>query len=353
MSDDDELRERLRSAGVEPTAVEEASGDGRLGMLAVEMALGGHCRHSLTAVAREARLSPDYVRALLQALGRPNPASGERAFTDEDIELARIARQLADAGLPRPEILDAARAIGQANAQVADTLRQLVGNAFMEPGDSDGAMSTRLVAAVEHLGPIVPPLLELTLRAHLRDGIRREMVTQAERDAGRLDDERDVAVAFADLVGYTRLGNNLSAPELGSLAGRYGNLAVKAVRKPVRLVKTLGDGAMFVSPDADKLVASLLDLRRRVDAADPALPPLRIGMTYGPATPRGGDWFGATVNLASRITEAAKPGQLLATEDAIDRARADDWKRRRKRSLRDVDGRLRLYSYEGDALGGS
>ncbi|CAA9550837.1 MAG: Adenylate cyclase, partial [uncultured Thermoleophilia bacterium] len=90
------------------------------------------------------------------------------------------------------------------------------------------------------------------------------------------------------------------------------------------------------------------DLRQRVDAADPALPPLRIGVAHGPATPRGGDWFGATVNLASRITEAAKPGQLLATEAVTEQAQGEEWKRRRKRSLRDVDGRLRLYSYEGD-----
>ena len=68
-------------------------------------------------------------------------------------------------------------------------------------------------------------------------------------------------------------------------------------------------------------------------------------MAYGPATPRAGDWFGATVNVASRITEEAKAGQMLA-EEAVCRESNGAWKRRRKRSLKGVDRRLRLYSYE-------
>jgi adenylate cyclase len=347
MDDHDRVCARLAEAGIGDDVIRAASEEGRVGMLAVEVALGGQPRHSLTSVAREAGLPAPHLRALLQAVGRPNPGRGERAFTDEDIELARLAKLMEDAGLPRTEIVDAARVIGHATAQIADTLRQLVGDAFLEPGDSDEALGARYAQAVDDLVPVVPSLLGLTLRAHLRDGIRREMVTQSERDAGRLATAREVSVGFADLVGYTALASDLSSPEVGAIAGRYGELAGAAAPEPVRVVKLLGDGAMFVSPDPGRLVAALVDLRRRVASAEPALPAVRMGVAHGLATPRGGDWFGAPVNLASRIADAAKAGQLLVTEDVCALVPSGEWKRRRKRSLKGLDGRIRLYSLEG------
>jgi adenylate cyclase len=346
MDDTERLLQRLRDEGVEEEAIAKATREGRLPTLAVELALGGRGRHSLTAVARESGMSLPLLRQLLQAIGRPSSARGERPFTDEDIELAKITRRLVDAGLPRGEVVEAARTIGQTTAQIAEAVRRLVGNALIEPGDSEQALGTRYAEAADQLGPLVPALLDLNVRAHLREGIRRELITEAERQEGRLSDTRDVAIAFADLVGYTDLGSELAAPELGSIAGRFGDLAAAAVRKPVHLVKMIGDAAMFVSPDVPPIVDTLADLRRRVQDAEPELPAVHIGVAYGPATPRAGDWFGATVNVASRITEEAKPGQLLA-EEAVCRASNGDWKRRRRRSLKGVDRRVRLFSYEG------
>jgi adenylate cyclase len=349
MDEREQLEHELRDGGVDAQAIRRATDEDRLGTLAVEIALGGQRKHTLTEVSRSARLPARYLRRLLHALGRPDPARGERAFTDEDVELARMARSLADAGLPREEILVAARAIGQNMSQIAEALRHLVGDALLEPGVSEPALGRRYAAAVDDLGPLVLPFLELSLRAHLRDGIRREIITEAEREAGRLAETRDVAVAFADLVGYTRLGTEIEPAELGSIAGRFGTLAAAAARGSVRLVKMVGDAAMFVSPDTGELVASVADLRERVAGCEPALPEVRIGVAYGPATPQFGDWFGATVNLASRITQEAKPGQLLADESVAERAGVGRWRRRRRRSLKGVDGRVRLLSYEGAA----
>jgi adenylate cyclase len=73
-----------------------------------------------------------------------------------------------------------------------------------------------------------------------------------------------------------------------------------------------------------------------------------VGVAYGAATARAGDWFGATVNLASRVTDMAKPGRVLATEAARQGAGPDfEFKRRRRRSLKGVEGRTQLYSLEG------
>ena len=349
--DDDrqELETRLRDEGIDAGAIRDASETDQLGTLAVEVALGGRRKHTLTHVSRASGLPSDYLRRLLHALGRPDPGRGERAFTDEDVELARMARRLADAGLPREGIVESARVVSQHMSQVAEVLRRLVGDALLEPGVSEPALGRRYAEAVEDLGPLIIPFLELSLRGHLRDGIRREIITEAEREEGRLSDTRDVAVAFADLVDYTRLGTQLAPQELGSVAARFGTMAAAAAREPVKLVKLVGDAAMFVSQDADRLVATLNDLRRRVDACEPELPEVRMGAAYGPATPQFGDWFGSTVNLASRITQEAKPGQLLVEAGLAEAATDGEWRRRRRRALKGLDGRIRLLSYEGPA----
>jgi adenylate cyclase len=191
----------------------------------------------------------------------------------------------------------------------------------------------------------MPAVFSLAFRAHLRDGISGEVLTEAERASGRLVDSQQVAVAFADLVDYTRLGSGLPTDELGAIAEEFTGLGSSVAQSPVRLVKTIGDAAMFVSPDAGRLSRALIELRERVHAAE-GLPDVRIGASFGSATQRAGDWFGTGVNTASRVVDVASPGQLLATEEFVVRADGGNWKKRRKRNLKGLEQRLRLYSYE-------
>ena len=67
---------------------------------------------------------------------------------------------------------------------------------------------------------MIPPLLAAEFRAHLRHGLRDQTLTEAERAAGKLYGTREVAVAFADLVDYTRLGESLAPEDVGRIAGR-------------------------------------------------------------------------------------------------------------------------------------
>jgi adenylate cyclase len=348
MSDRELLLARLRDAGIDEDEIERAAAEERLPTLAVELALGGAGRHSLSHVAREAGLAPAFLRELMQAVGRPSPGRGERIFTDEDIETARVIKRFVDAGLPRRELLEVGRVLGQGMAHTSEAVRRLVGNALLEPGDSEYTVGLRFAQAADELAPLVPTLLDHQFRAHLRDGMRRELVTESERELGRLAGTRDVAIAFADLVGYTRLGDHLPAEDLGSLAGRFAALAVGAVKRPVTLVKTIGDGAMFASPEVPPLLASLQRLVAAVEGEGERFPDVRVGVAFGPATARGGDWFGATVNVASRVAELARPGRILATEPVRDLAPDEAWHRRRRRaSLKGVDGRVRLFSLDG------
>lgn len=346
----DELMRRLREAGLSRAAVDRALGDGRLATLAVEVALGGSPRHTLTAVARSAGVDSRFLRRLLQAAGRPNPAPRERAFTDEDVELARVAKRFIDLGLPRDGVLEVARVLGQGMSRTADAIRRLVGNEFLEPGDSDVTLALRYAQAADALTPLVGPLLEYELRALLRDGIRRNLVTEAERRSGELTGTSEVAVAFADLVDYTALGDKLPLEDLGRIATRLAELAGAAACQPTELVKTIGDAAMLVSPEVPPLLDTVRSLVESIEAEGKEFPAVRVGIAYGPATARSGDWFGQTVNLASRITDATKPGRVLATEAVVEAAgRGEEWKRRRRRGFKGIEGRVRLYSLESGA----
>jgi adenylate cyclase len=345
-SDPSDLVARVVRAGHGPEEVERAAAEGRLPGLAVQSALGGGAAEfTLSDVARSSGLRTAFVRELMQALGRPNPGRGERAFSQEDADLARLVNGFLDAGLPRSELLEVLRVLSRGMAQTAEATRRLVGNALLERGVSQDEVALRYIDAAERLAPGVIELLRLQLRAHLRTGISQELVSDAERVSGRLNESREVAVAFADLVDYTRLGGQLPPEDVGRIAGRMAELAADTVRRPVTLVKMIGDAAMFVSDDADALVTVVDRLTQRIAAEGPDYPGVRAGIAFGPATTRGGDWFGATVNLASRVAGLAKPGQILATEEIEQRASGVTWeRRRRRRKVKGIDERVRLYS---------
>jgi adenylate cyclase len=352
VSDRDELVRRLRDAGRAEADLAEAERDGRLATLAVETALGGGDRHTLTHVARSAGLQPEFVRELMQAMGRPSPRPRQPVFTDDDIEVARVFRRFLDAGLPRQELLEVSRVLSQGAANTAEAVRRVVGNAMLQPGDSEYTLALRYAQAADQLTPLLPSLLDAEFRAHLRSGIRGQLITEAERKAGRLAGAREVAVAFADLVNYTRMGERLAPEDVGRIAGRLAQLSVAAAGPEVQLVKMIGDAAMFVSPSAAQLVWTSVSLVQRIHDEGSAFPDVRVGLALGVATPRGGDWFGRPVNLANRVTDVAKPGTVLATEAIRDQTPELAWKRKRRRRLKGIDGRVRLFSLDPGGMQG-
>lgn len=344
MDERSELIRRLRKAGIDGSTPEWD--DEGLAAASVEVAFGGPGKHTLSGLARKSGVNTGIARSVMQALGRPSPSRGERLFTDEDVELVRAHKEFVDAGLPRDEMLAAARILSQGMAQTADALRQVVGNALLEPGVTSAGLGNRYVEAVDRFGPAMEKLLAFELRAHLRDRMRGAFVTEAERESGELADTDDVAVAFADLVDYTRLGEQLPPSALGDIAMQLAELSIACVKRPAEMVKTVGDAAMFVSPDVDPLLGTVVDLASCVEKKGERFPQVRVGVAFGAATNQAGDWFGPPVNIASRVTAAAKPGRILATDGVVDRSDGFEWKRRRRRALAGISDRVRLYELQ-------
>jgi adenylate cyclase len=232
-----------------------------------------------------------------------------------------MGNEYRQARLPDDEAMEAQRVLGRGMARYVDAITALVGQSALEDAAGEHEVAARLEAISKTLLPLAGPWLAHVFGLHLREALRQEVVTAEQLASGRIDTGRDCAVAFADLVGFTELGETIPVEELGSVAVRLSRLAEQVIEPPVKIVKEIGDAVMMISPQPSALVEGALRLVEGSDGQD-GLPAIRAGVAYGPAVNRWGDWYGSTVNVASRLTARARPSSVLATEAV--RAAADD-----------------------------
>jgi adenylate cyclase len=233
--------------------------------------------------------------------------------------------------------------MGRGLAQTAAAMRTMVGQAFLSEGAREDEAAERLAAATKLLLPNVGPALEYFFAQHLLELIRTDVLDSDQLATGTVSRARDTGVAFADLVGFTRLGGQVPAEDLGGVARRLESLADRAIEQPVRLVKTIGDAVMLTCTDPEKLVAAMLELNEAVDREGEDFPQLRSGVAFGSAVERDGDLYGHAVNVASRVTGVARPGTVLTTQEVRDAAEDGfDWSYARERKLKGV-GEVKLF----------
>jgi adenylate cyclase len=334
------LLERLIEEGFTIEQLTAAVREDRLALLLVERVLGG--RYSANQLAERTGLPVSQMLRIRRLLGLPEAAPDDLVFGEEEAKAAESTRLFMDAGLSEAAIAEITRVLGEGMAKLAATSAAAFVDAFLEPGDSEDEVAQRFAAVAGQLIPAIDPVLIAAYKQHLAEAVRRGMLSRAEREAGEVFGAQDVTVCFVDMVGFTRLGAQMEAQELGSLASRMAELATDVTQPPVRLVKTIGDAAMFVSADAGALVSAALSLLEAVHAAD--LPSVRAGVACGTALQRAGDYYGHAVNLASRVTGVARGGSVLCTEEVRDRAPDRfDWSYARKHKLKGMAEPVPLY----------
>jgi adenylate cyclase len=192
--------------------------------------------------------------------------------------------------------------------------------------------------------PLIGPTLGYALQVHLIDQIRQGVIGAAELESGQVGGATEVSVCFADIVGFTRLGEEFEIDELASVAGRFEQMAAEIAQPPVRLVKMIGDAAMLVSSDAEALMDAALRLHEVASEEGEQFPQLRTGAAHGPALNHVGDWYGRPVNLASRITGVARRGSVLASEAAKEAAgEGFHYSYAGEKRLKGVDAPVRLF----------
>jgi adenylate cyclase len=318
-----ELLEHLQADGIPLEELKQAAAEGRLALIPVERVLEGEGpRYDIGEVADKSGLDREFFEEVLRAMGIARPEPDEKRFTDADIDAARRIREAREAGIPDDDQLEITRAMSSSLRNVATAVTRVFGRSFLRPGDTEKDLALRYAESSKALAPVISDAIGHVFQMHLREEVRQAAVSQAEIAAGSLPASQDMAVGFADLVGFTRLGERIEPDELGTIAGRLASLATEVAEPPVRLVKTIGDAAMLVAPDPDALLEVALTL---VDAAEgEELPPIHAGVAHGPVLGRGGDWYGRPVNLASRITGFARPESVVASED-VKEATGGDW----------------------------
>jgi adenylate cyclase len=339
------LLDRLHSEGVPLRELREAVAGGRLTLLPVERKLAGDGpRYSAREVAERSGLDLDLLRRFRAALGIPYADPDEPIGTEADLEAAMRTKAILDAGFPPEQVLQNARTIGMGMGRIAEANRALVVRNLTQPGDTERDVADRLALAAEQLLPLVSETLVYAFQANLLEQVKRDVIGIADLASGEIGGTVDLTVCFADLVEFTRLGEEIDAEQLGEVAGRLEEMAVAVAEPPVRLVKTIGDAVMLVSSEAAPLLEASLALIAAAEAEGEQFPWLRAGLATGPTLPQWGDYYGRPVNLASRITGVARAGSVVVN-DAVRKAAGDDFAYTYigERRLKGIEGRVKLF----------
>ena len=347
-----ELLRTLENEGFSLDELRRATRENRLALLPVERVLEAEGpRYTQREVAGEVGVDLDFLREARRALGEPEVDPDQRVLTDEDLDLARRAAVLLDAGLDSEGFLELTRVMSQAMGSVAASLIGTLGQALLHPGDTERDLGLRYAESLRQLGPLAGPALQNMLSMRMREQIRQAVVGQAELESGRLPGAQQMVVAFVDIVGFTELGEQVPADELGRVIGDFERRVAVAVRPPVRLVKTIGDAAMLVAPEPDPLLEAVLGLVEG-SGSEPAAPLLRAGVASGEALPRAGDYYGTPVNLASRLTTFARRGSVVATAAVKDAAAGEyRWSNAGRHRFKGVHDEVTVYRVRSASSG--
>jgi len=337
-----ELLRTLESEGFTLEELREAAAQDRLALLPVERVLAGDGKlYTREELVEETGLDLDFIEEAGRALGVPIREPGERAITEEELELSRSAKVLLDAGLPKESFLELTAVMSRSMASIAASFASVFGEALLQPGDSERDLGLRYAETLRNLGPLAAPTLEQMFNLRMREQMREAVVTQAELQSGRLAGSQPVTVGFVDIVGFTRLGEDVGPEDVGAVVRRFERAVAGAIERPVRLVKTIGDAAMLVASEPAPVVDAVVSL---VERSQDEAPLLRGGVACGQGLPRAGDWYGQPVNLAARLTSFARRGSVITSEEVRD-AVGDgySWSEAGSRRFKGVKGSVNVF----------
>jgi adenylate cyclase len=286
-------------------------------------------------LAEERSMPVDLLPTIQRSMGFVAPDPDELARPDDAV-IADLVRSVLDIGGTE----DAIRRLFRA---YADNLRRLVtaeADLYIEQiedpsrhaGSSAPELMRRGAAAGRYMAPLVRATIAAIYERHRQHVWAQHSVETAEvvlERAGLYQRvERTPAICFVDLTGYTRLTEEQGDATAARLAARLSALVdAVALRHGGRPVRWLGDGGMFLFPEATAAVRAALEMSEGAPAA--GLPTTHIGIQSGPVVFQDGDVYGRTVNVASRIADLAEAGDVLTTEETMKRVEdaGIDWAR--------------------------
>ena len=292
------------------------------------------------------------LTTMREATGSATPDPGSRIREDELAIVAAIEYQLSR-GFREIAVERHVRVIGDSMRRVAESAGDVWRSEVMDPLLAAGYNAEQIGAQSNETSRAWTPLDNAALLAFYRaqsahtwlanivGAAESTLVRAGLRD--RLD--RVPAMCFLDITGYTRLTQERGDAAAAELASSLARLVERtSMRYGGRPVKWLGDGVMFHFRDPGPGVVAALEMVTGV--ADAGLPPAHVGLHAGPVIFQEGDYYGATVNVASRIAEYARPGEVLVSQEVVDAASeaAVAFREIGPVELKGVGGAMRLHA---------
>jgi adenylate cyclase len=315
---------RMRERGYSLEDLKEAGREGRLAFgFTEELFAGSQETLTVEEAAVETGMEPELVERILVILGTPK---GQRELSPEDVAALRHCSRVLAAGFPLVAFLQLVRVYAQAMRRIADAEVRLFHLYVHEPLIRDGVPELEMAEEMGELAadilPLAAPLTEYLHQRYLRFFVEQDVVGHMEADSAMDTAEIElghvhVALCFIDLTGFTRYTEEEGDIEALDVVENFVVNVESTLPREATIVKTIGDEVMVVSPDPASLTEWAVDFLSRF----PQRPQPRVGIHYGDAVYRDGDYFGSQVNLVHRVVNRALAGEVLVT-DAVREATA-------------------------------
>jgi adenylate cyclase len=322
----------LERAGLPLEGIAAAVQDGTLSFSFLDVPVydrfAGLSGTTFQQLSAETGVPLELLTVVREAVGFAEPGPDDTVREDELTVVPLIQLQLAKGF--RPMAIERwLRVCGDSLRRIAETEASFWDSEVEMPLLASGMTESEMLQAQADLGSQMSPLIEEILVALYR-GQQEHAWSQVvvEHVEGALDAaglhrrlERPPALCFLDLTGYTRLTEERGDEAAAELAARLARLVRQCSQEHGGTpVKWLGDGVMFYFREPAAAVLAALEMVEAVGRHD--LPPAHVGIHAGPVVFQDGDYFGRTVNLAARIAEYARPGEVLVSQEVVDAAGA-------------------------------
>jgi adenylate cyclase len=310
---------RMRERGYSVDAIREAAEGGRLAFgYAEDLFDAREGEYTSEEAAELSGLEPELIERLMTLLGTPLGVEGR--LNEEDLKAMRHCASVLNSGFPLVAFLQLVRIYAQSIRRVADSEVRLFHLYIHEPLMQDELPPLEIAEEMGDLAadllPVTAPLMEYMHNRYLRFYIEQDVVGHMEAEigaAGRGLARVSMAFCFVDLTGFTRYTEEQGDEEALDLIERFVDTVEATLPSEATIVKTIGDEAMVVSPEPATLTEWAVGfLRLFQDRPQP-----RVGIHYGAAVFRDGDYFGGDVNLAHRVVSRALAGEVLVTESVV------------------------------------
>ena len=310
---------RMRERGHSLNDLRRAVREGRLAFGYMEDLVPRSERTYSRAQAGEiSGLEEELIERIMALLGTPTAIEG--TLTEQDVEAMQRIASVLEAGFPLVALLQLVRVYAQSIRKIAEAEVRLFHLYVHEPLIRQGVDALEMAEEMEGLArdlmPMTTPLMEYIHGRYIRFYSEQDVVghMESELDGARQLGRVQMAFCFVDLTGFTRYTEEEGDEEALDLVERFVETVEATLPAEALIVKTIGDEVMIVSPDPVTLtewaVGFLTLFAER--------PQPRVGIHYGRAVYRDGDYFGGDVNLTHRVVARALGGEVLVTMSVAD-----------------------------------